>query len=606
MPSRMPPRRLSGPEEVITVPSSPRERGRSESMHPNPHHQYHQTPPPPPPPPQQQQQQPSPGGDLPEDGSTKFSRVDNRRSFYPADDDDSTQPGAVSVIGGGSVGDISLTAKENYKTLLMACGKKRVDAHYVKDLVELCNSDADKLQRELEAKLMDESASDKIVSLLDVISEINDAIETGKRALRRVKDAPSNSAPTPSSSATSRTGKPQADGPTIELLVQNEDVFSLTCMLRAGSEKRLAAALALMRFAKNSDMLRDEIRSLGGMHSFLTLFRSNGMTREIQVVASMAVAYLLPSFVASSQTSSSLGLKILECLRFLLISRPVHPQGKTIGRDEMCQACAYGLNILWIHAIQPLLASEMAKTSKREKRPSQRITASRSLRKLQNRRGSGMFDPAQGQAQSAVEIKELTELAVTMITHIAKLTNGEKLNIDMGFNIVEQICEVDVARPIAVREGLLKILVDWIRSNDFERVRPAASALRYLISIKDLYMAGWIHSQVVNEGAVVEIVKLLENPLGHDVRVAVAQMLSALCVAPHTRAAVVEARCVSYLVAMLYEHIDPASEQMVQYASSALLQLAAGAMTRSGGGLTGSSLAMIDSGSSDNQEAVVK
>jgi hypothetical protein len=67
-------------------------------------------------------------------------------------------------------------------------------------------------------------------------------------------------------------------------------------------------------------------------------------------------------------------------------------------------------------------------------------------------------------------------------------------------------------------------------------------------------MAGWIHSQVVNVGAVNEIVKLLNESVGHDVRVAVAQMLSALCVAPHTRAAVVEARCVSYLVALLYEH----------------------------------------------------
>ena len=118
----------------------------------------------------------------------------------------------------------------------MACGKKRIDSLYVKDLVELCISDADKLERELEAKLTDESASDKVVTLLELISEINDAIETGKRSLKRAKE--------------SSKSKPQSEGPTIELLVQNQDVFSLTCMLRAQNEKRLAAALALMKFAR--------------------------------------------------------------------------------------------------------------------------------------------------------------------------------------------------------------------------------------------------------------------------------------------------------------------------------------------------------------------
>ena len=68
--------------------------------------------------------------------------------------------------------------------------------------------------------------------------------------------------------------------------------------------------------------------------------------------------------------------------------------------------------------------------------------------------------------------------------------------------------------------------------------------------------------------------------LGHDVRVAVAEMLSALCYTPHTRAAVVDAKCIGYLGALLYEHHSHESEEMVHYAGSALLQLAAGALTR--------------------------
>ena len=187
----------------------------------------------------------------------------------------------------------------------------------------------------------------------------------------------------------------------------------------------------------------------------------------------------------------------------------------------------------------------------------------------------GVFD----QRREAIEIQELTEVAVTLIAHLAKLTETGKVRIDTGYNIVEQVCEVDDARPIAVREGLLAIFVEWIRSGEIDKVRPAASALRYLIAIQDKYMAGWIHSQVVNEGAVNEIVKLLNESVGQDVRLAVAEMLSYLCVAPHTRAAVVQSNGVSYLVALLYEHSTPDSEDIVLFACTALLQLAAGAMT---------------------------
>ena len=369
------------------------------------------------------------------------------------------------------------------------------------------------------------------------------------------------------------------EGPTIDVLVQNEDIFSLICMLRAPNEKRLQAALALMDFAKENEALRNEIRSSGGMHSFLTLYRTRGMTRELQVVASMAVAYTLPSFVASSQTSSSVGLKIMECLRFLVTANSVSPNGVMITKDQMCQAASSGVNVLWLHAIQPLIAMENVKKASSNTRPA--LNPSQSIRfgRVKPRAGGGIFD----QGQESIEIQELTESAVTLIAYLVKLSQTGQVRIDVGYNIIEQVCEIDEARPIAVREGLLTIFVDWIRSGDIDRIRPAASALRYLISIHDKYMAGWIHSQVVNEGAIREIVKLLNESVGHDVRVAVAQMLSALCIAPHTRAAVIDANCVSYLVALLYEHSAPDSEELVYCAGSALLQLAACSMMSAGG-----------------------
>ena len=64
------------------------------------------------------------------------------------------------------------------------------------------------------------------------------------------------------------------------------------------NDQRLDAALALMKFAKEGERvegegsitLRDEIRSSGGMHSLLIMFRAKGTSYELQVVAALAVA----------------------------------------------------------------------------------------------------------------------------------------------------------------------------------------------------------------------------------------------------------------------------------------------------------------------------
>lgn len=106
------------------------------------------------------------------------------------------------------------------------------------------------------------------------------------------------------------------------------------------------------------------------------------------------------------------------------------------------------------------------------------------------------------------------------------------------YTLVKQICDMEDARRIAVREGFLSILVGWIKSMDPENIRLATSALRHLTSIKVKYMAGWIYSQMVNEGSLQVVVTLThknDRGVGHDVELAVAQILSSLCVAPHTR-----------------------------------------------------------------------
>lgn len=459
--------------------------------------------------------------------------------------------------------DVSV-AKEHAQALLDAAKQVEIDGINLRNLLSFCKADQEKLRLKLSNALEEADAIDNLEELFAVNDEICSAIDAGNQALEREKGQ-------------SKKKKKPMDGPTIQLLVDNEDIFSLICMLRAPNEKRAAAALALMRFARGNEALRNEIRSSGGMHSFLTLFRTKGTSESLKIIVSMAVAYILPSFVASAQTSASVGLKIIECLRYLVISSPVETIDFSISRPEMLKAASMGVNVLWINAIQPLLILESSNDQSSKANAEAQPSVSLRINRARARSAGGILN----QAQESIEIHELTELAVTLITHVAKISDSPSEDpLDVGYNIVEQVCEVDDARPIAVREGLLTTLVEWVRSNQVEKVRPAASALRYLISINDKYMAGWIHSQVVSEGIVAEIVKLLNQSVGHDTRVAVAQMLSALCVAPHTRTAVVEAKCVSYLVALLYEHSSPASAEIVYYAATSLLQLAAGAMIR--------------------------
>jgi len=515
-------------------------------------------------------------------------RTDSKLKQDETPEDRAFRPGAVSVSASSPAAaaqDILGEAKMRSKKLAKAARENEMNAETLAEMLEACKKDQEALQLKLNHALEQSDSIENLEELFGVNDGICTAIELGTSAVKRAKERMKK--------------KKKVEGPTIELLVENEDVFSLICMLRAANEKRLEAAIALMKFARDSDRLRNEIRSSGGMHSFLTLVRTNGIVRELKIVGALAVAYVVPNFVLSSQTSSSVGLKIMECLRFLVDSQGISVNDISITQVEMCKAASVGVTFLWINSIQPLLLVSKDKGDKAPGTPN-RSTLARFGRQ-RSRIGGGTFD----QGQESLEVKELSELAVSLVVRLAHISDSGGFGSEMGFgyNIVEQVCEVDAARPIAVREGLMRLLVDWIISKDVDKVRPAASALRYLISIEDKYMAGWIHSQVVNEGAVAEIVKLLNESVGHDVRVAVAEMLSALCCAPHTRAAVVEAKCVSYLVALLYEHTSPASEQMVHYAGSALLQLAAGALTRASA-LAGSNLIMTESAPNKHETVV--
>jgi hypothetical protein len=300
-------------------------------------------------------------------------------------DDNNIRPTQAHSAASTNQDDFIPLAKEHTRALLSAVMPSAVSStsdaietntSYIRELMECCKKNQETLKENLSKVLEEEAAvaTNHLMELVSISDEICAAIEAGEDALEREKE---------------RTKKKKvAEGPTIELLEENRDVFSLICMLRAPSEKRMQAAMALMKFAKDDQLLRDEIISSGGIHSCLTLFQqTRGITRELKVVASLAVAYILPSYVASSQTTSSIGLKLVECLHFLAASKPVSPNGIVITIEEMCKAASVGVNVLWINSIQPLIAIKKLKDECTSSPPSLRPGKTVSYGRLRSRTG---------------------------------------------------------------------------------------------------------------------------------------------------------------------------------------------------------------------------
>jgi hypothetical protein len=463
------------------------------------------------------------------------------------------------------------TAEENARTLQSICRQGQtgsVDPSILEYYLTMCTRDQDKISHSAVGNL----TIDKVDKILAVNELLLTAIETGQDYRKSMQKKPALTV---------------SESLAIVSLVAKKDIFSLICMLRAQQDdQRLEAAMALMNFARDAERegaseedrrLRSEILSSGGMHSLLTLFRARSSMYELKVVVALAMACILPSFVMSSSTQlkPGLGLKIMECLRFLSTAREVTPRGVRIPKEESMHAAALGLSTFWVNQLEPLIRSQRDLASPDSIQPLR--SSSVGYRRARSSTPGQVFD----QRKDEIGTQELLEMTVSLIIEFADYTgaarNGREIDPVL---LVEQICAIEAARPIAVREGVLKILVEWIEKGGDGRKRLAAAhSLRYLTSIQDKYMAGWIHSQMVNEGALPAIVNLSRDAkLGPQIRLAIAQILSSLCVAPHTRAAVVEADCIHFLVDILFEH--ETSGEVALFAAQALLQLAAGAITR--------------------------
>eukprot|EP00592_Proboscia_alata_P003201 CAMPEP_0194375938 /NCGR_PEP_ID=MMETSP0174-20130528/24497_1 /TAXON_ID=216777 /ORGANISM="Proboscia alata, Strain PI-D3" /LENGTH=2279 /DNA_ID=CAMNT_0039156461 /DNA_START=633 /DNA_END=7472 /DNA_ORIENTATION=+ len=419
----------------------------------------------------------------------------------------------------------------------------------------------------------------EVLSMIDELSSITppsdtknllqNAIETNDILQEAIKFAEESLAGTlPPKKPKSRKQRPEVEDPrivgsSVQKLVENKDVFCLICMLRGSSSStRKEAAKGLESLAKKGEV-RDEIKSAGGMHSLLNLFKSTpDKNEELKLISARAIAYLVPSFTQDpNHPHGSLELKVMDCLRYLFNTKN-HGDERTVM--EARKAATEGLTHFWYNVLQPICSDSnfILSTIKR--------SSSRMRGRTEHRQGK-------------IEMQELLETTVALIMDVAnsETQNKSESSQDMRLSaalVVESMCTAEEVRPVAVREGLIKVLVRWLGSNHNDLMGPAVKSLRNLTLSQDEYMAGWIHSQIVNENALPAIVSLgMSGPAEN--RLAIAQILSSLSVAPHTRAAIVDANGLSYLVSILSESVaeDASDDPLVLESLSAILQLAAGA-----------------------------
>jgi len=118
-------------------------------------------------------------------------------------------------------------ALEYARDLLMSCESDVADPSFIESLLEMCRHKQGDVRKILQDNFMMNEAILRTMTMLN--DALFGAIQSAEMKLDRRRK---NVVPVT---------------PKINRLVERRDIFSLICMLRAQGEKRLDAALALMR-----------------------------------------------------------------------------------------------------------------------------------------------------------------------------------------------------------------------------------------------------------------------------------------------------------------------------------------------------------------------
>jgi len=332
-----------------------------------------------------------------------------------------------------------------------------------------------------------------------------------------------------------------------------------------------------------------EVLNAGGMRSLLTFFKTNEDSTELMMVSALTVVYLFPVLLDSEvQSSSYVHMGVINCLKFLLLT-PDASIDIDISPHEIRTASVFTMTNLWFKVLVPKLRSSdmiMAKGIMKRYEPGDNTDLFSDI-PFPSRRRSSLSSQNGEEVDCSIMIDAFTSLSVTVTADLMQneeLRHANDINVYYEFAlIVESICAVEYARPMAMSKGVLELLLQWLDSGEIDLTRPAASALRNLTLTGENYVAGWVHSQLLNDNALPLIVEQLESN-DSQVRLAMADIISSLSVAPHTRAGIIKAKGVEYLVQLLGSlDFQAHDEALALTAGTALLRLAMGATSGSGG-----------------------
>ena len=133
------------------------------------------------------------------------------------------------------------------RNLHKCCAKEHPDVSMVENLMKLCRSKHAAIVETLgKTKLDDPLLAEPVNELMRLNDDLLDAVNTAEKDVDSRKKPAAIKPPVPGEEM-SLPSTVHRSGLEIDSLVRKKDIFSLICMLRAQGDKRLEAALALMR-----------------------------------------------------------------------------------------------------------------------------------------------------------------------------------------------------------------------------------------------------------------------------------------------------------------------------------------------------------------------
>jgi hypothetical protein len=283
--------------------------------------------------------------------------------------------------------------------------------------------------------------------------------------------------------------------------------------------------VSLTQKGRDEEMCHEIIAS-GGMQSLLTLFKSSSDSFELMMVSALTAVYLLPLLLDDSvvQSSNYVHMGIIECLQFLIQTSIKNTTADIdISPSEIRTASAFAMTNLWFKVLVATLRSaEIVSASNHISRFGDGSESDQDF--FSRRRSSVASWQSDEDVDWSILVDAFTSLSIMAAKSEASRPKND-LNVYYEFAlIVESICAVEYARPLAMKEGVIALLLKWLRSGDIDLERPAASSLRNLALTQDNYTAGWVHSELVNEDTAIRfIVRRLESG-DSGVRLAMAEV----------------------------------------------------------------------------------